>query len=78
MTIVFKRTKLLIRTSTPNLPQGGSPAARTSMNTDGQEAIKKKERQPGSLPLTQMQLPENAFQGSFLQLPRRLRGWPLC
>ena len=63
MTIVFKRTKPLIRTPTSNPPHGGSPAARTSLCTDRQEAVKKKKRQPGSLPLTQMQLPENAFQG---------------
>lgn len=42
MTIVFKGTKPLIRTPTPNLPQGGSPAARTSLRTDSQEAIKKR------------------------------------
>ena len=78
MTIVFKRTKPLIRTPTPNPPHSRSPAARTSLRTDSQEAIKKKKRQPGSLPLTQMQLPENAFQGSLLQLLRRHCGWPLC
>lgn len=63
MTTVFKRTKPLIRTPTSNPPHGGSPAARTSLCTDSQEAVKKKKRQPGSLPLTQMQLPENAIQG---------------
>lgn len=41
MTIVFKRTKPLIRTLTPSLPQGRSPAARTSLHTGSQEAIKK-------------------------------------
>lgn len=42
MTIMFKRTKPLIRTPTPNPPQGRSPAARTSLHTDSQEAIKKR------------------------------------
>lgn len=49
------------------MPQGRSPAARTSLSRASQEAIKKKKkdrnRQPGSPPLIQLQLPENAFQG---------------
>lgn len=70
MIIVFKRTKPLIRTLTPSPPQGRFPAARTSLHTGSQEAIKKKKkRRPGSLPLTQMQRPERAFQGSLCSCP---------
>lgn len=44
MIIVFKRTKPLIRTLTPSPPQGRFPAARTSLHTGSQEAIKKRKR----------------------------------
>lgn len=56
------------------MPQGRSPAARTSLSRASQEAIKKKKkkdrnRQPGSPPLIQLQLPENAFQGLLPSFP---------
>lgn len=60
MTIVFKGTKPLIRTPTPNLPQGGSPAARTSLRTDSQEAIKKKGEEKGSQEVCH--LPRRSYQ----------------
>lgn len=50
MTIVFKRAKLLIRTSTSNQPEGRSPDARTSLSTDSQEAIKSGSQEVCHLP----------------------------